>query len=271
MSLLDTFRTLVERNSRPRGDIDRGGHQRVRLDPAPEVIYAIGDVHGCYGLLAALQSRIDADARQFGSAATIVLGDVIDRGPATAGVIDLLLSSRPAQHPRHVLLGNHEALFEQFLARPSARSDWLGFGGAETLASYGIPITGLERLSAAHLRQLVESHIPVEHRQFIAGLPLTIETSSHFFAHAGIRPGVDLGRQAARDLLWFRDLVDEPFDSAEKTVVHGHTTVEMPVILENRIAIDTGAYLTGRLTAVRIVPGRAPVIITQSEGEPSAR
>jgi serine/threonine protein phosphatase 1 len=235
--------------------------RRLHLEDAPEAIYAIGDVHGCAGLLRRLQAVIDADAVNYRSAATILLGDVIDRGPASAQVLDELVDGkRPQHHPRFCLAGNHEALMLDFVRRPTRHAPWLTFGGVETLASYGIPLGNLNRAGAG-LAQLVESHIPREHLDFLAGLPVMITTEATAFVHAGVRPGVNLEQQSDTDLLWYRDDFAGDYSGFDKCIVHGHTPLRYPLVTEARIAVDTGAYLSGRLSAVRLTADGAPKLL----------
>jgi serine/threonine protein phosphatase 1 len=214
--------------------------------PAGRRIYAIGDVHGCADRLAAMHALIAADLRDRPVArATVVhLGDLIDRGPDSAGVIALLLapwSATPA--PRVVsLMGNHEDMMLAALAsadRPTMEQ-WMVNGGAESLRSWGVS----HRTPPSDLW----GAIPPVHLGCLRGLSLMHRAGGYVFVHAGLRPGVALERQARHDLLWIR----EPFLSHEAplpaVVVHGHTPVEAPVIRANRLGIDTGAVIGGRLT-----------------------
>ncbi|HEY0919571.1 metallophosphoesterase family protein [Devosia sp.] len=241
-----------------------------QFDGAPAAIYAVGDVHGCYTLLAELEERILADARQYaGEKWIIMLGDYVDRGPMSPRVLDHL--RQPPADPaigRICLAGNHEAAMLEFLAAPSPGSPWLQFGGTETLVAYGIDPRQLERrLSRRELGQLVASHVPDEHREFLAGLPVLVETPGQIFVHAGLRPGVPLAAQKESDLTWIRDDFTETYESFGKTVVHGHTPRSEPLVTPSRVALDTGAYLTGRLTAAVFCPGE-PIRLIGVEARP---
>ncbi len=234
------------------------------FDHAPTAIYAVGDVHGCYALLAELEERILADAhRHAGEKWIIMLGDYVDRGPMSPRVLDHLRQPpADAQVQRICLAGNHEAAMLEFLAAPDPASPWLQFGGTETLVAYGIDPRLLERrISRRELGQLVASHVPDEHREFLAGLPVLVETPGQIFVHAGLRPGVPVRAQTEWDLTWIRDDFTETYESFGKTVVHGHTPRAEPLVTPGRVALDTGAYLTGRLTAGVFRPGEPTRLI----------
>jgi serine/threonine protein phosphatase 1 len=234
---------------------------RFRLEE-PQVVYAIGDIHGCLAQLQELEAQIADDCRGFDSVATILLGDLIDRGPSSAQVIDYLLTtSPPGNHARYCLAGNHEMLMSEFIGRPFAQSSWLDFGGIETLASYGVYPDAIHDRSSKEIRAKLDSYIPSEHLSFLDGLPVAIETDSYIFVHAGMQPHLELAQQADADLMWYRDDFVEDYQDVGKVVVHGHTPLEIPLIGSNRIGIDTGAYLTGRLSAVRLERGTSPRVL----------
>lgn len=227
-----------------------------------ETIYAVGDVHGEARLLGLLTDMIEADASAFpGRKILIFLGDYLDRGPQTAQVVDTLIRRRPAGFEVFHLFGNHEQMFLDFLSAPHPGHNWLRHGGIETLASYGIS-TDLRRTGKAALSALLASHIPDEHVTFLKALPDIIVCKDMIFVHAGIRPDVPLGRQARQDVLWIRDgFLDQELDST-RTVVHGHTPSASPVVAPGRIGIDTGAYASGQLTAVRLRGGETPQFLS---------
>lgn len=227
--------------------------------PAGRTVYAIGDVHGRLDLLDALLAAIAADVGDGGGAAhrvsVVFLGDVIDRGPDSRGVIDRLMSGPPAGPLARAewvcLMGNHEAVLLDFLADVSAGPGWCAYGGLDTVRSYldYDPPAGWQA-DMGEVRSLLLRHMPHGHRRFLAGLPLTHRIGDYLFVHAGVRPGVDLERQSPEDLLWIRH---EFLDDARwhgKVVVHGHTPAAMPQVRPNRIGIDTRAYASGRLTAL---------------------
>ena len=230
----------------PRTDARRGDAPPPAA-PAGSRIYAIGDVHGRLDLLTRLHTLIAADAAEASARRRVVvyLGDYIDRGPDSRGVIELLLR-QPLPGFEHVhILGNHEDYLLQFLERAEVGPHWCAYGGFETLASYGVRAADFEGA-----RRAFAAAIPPAHVAFLRNLKLTHSEGGYLFVHAGIRPGVALADQQADDLLWIRDEFLDSTDDFGVCVVHGHTIVETPDQRANRIAIDTGAFFTGRLTAL---------------------
>jgi serine/threonine protein phosphatase 1 len=211
--------------------------------PRGRRVYAIGDVHGCKPQLAALHAAIVADlaARPSDAALLIHLGDYIDLGPDSAGVIELLAASPTPAVTTVNLLGDHERMLLQALdGDRAAATDWLWSGGRDALASWGI---------AADLpRETWQAALPPAHVTFLRGLKWSHREGDYLFVHAGIRPGVPLARQTRDDLLTIR----QPFLWTEQdlgvVVVHGHSTSPGPVVASNRIGLDTGAGNGGRLT-----------------------
>lgn len=232
--------------------------------------YAIGDIHGHRALLEAAHALIAADRAATGDAAAPVvhLGDLVDRGPDSRGVIEYLRRGIAAGEPWIVLKGNHDALFLDFLADPRAhppalRRDlaWLHprLGGAETLAAYGVRSPADRPLSAVWAD--AHSAVPAAHRAFLAGLPLMHRRGEIVFVHAGIRPGVPLEAQAGDDLMWIRDaFLEDPRDHGF-LVVHGHTVTDRPEHRGNRVNLDTGAAYGGPLTAA-VFEGRDAFLLT---------
>ncbi len=214
-------------------------------------VYAIGDIHGRLDLLERAIAAIQRDVDEAGTGAlTITLGDYVDLGPASRGVIDLL-AGNPFPTPYVALKGNHEAVFEGFLTAAEGGDQWRKFGGLETLHSYGVPVADVmlgrnfdvaaERLRAA---------LPEAHRAFLASLKTSYAHGGYFFCHAGVRPGVPLTQQNDHDLTWIRDEFLSSTADFGKIVVHGHTPVDRPDVRPNRINIDTGAFITGQLTCI---------------------
>jgi diadenosine tetraphosphatase ApaH/serine/threonine PP2A family protein phosphatase len=224
---------------------------------APKHIYAIGDIHGRLDLLERAITAIRRDVEQYGPAAlTVTLGDYIDRGPQSRGVLDRLIEN-PFPTSYVALKGNHEALLEDFLADPATGPHWRQQGGVETLQSYGIHLRGLMPADFAEARNQLRAALPASHLNFLRSLKTSLSRGKYFFCHAGVRPGVPLERQSEDDLLWIRDEFLNRHTDFGKIVVHGHTPVPEPEVLPNRIGIDTGAFATGRLTCV-VLSGGAP-------------
>ncbi|MBS0562363.1 MAG: metallophosphoesterase [Proteobacteria bacterium] len=212
--------------------------------PAGMRVYAIGDIHGCDRELAALHAAIEADLarRPVRAAAVVHLGDYFDHGPDSAAVLARLVGLSAIAGARVVnLLGDHEKMMLDALAGDrAAATDWLHSGGAAALASFGLAQDAPRETWAAAL--------PAALPGFLRSLAPSHRAGGYVFAHAGVRPGVPLDRQAADDLTGIR----QPFLSAEQdfgaVVVHGHTPVSVPAVRPNRIALDTGAGLGGKLT-----------------------
>lgn len=217
--------------------------------------YVIGDVHGCLDLLEQLLSRIEKEIREQPKPKTsiVFLGDLIDRGPASAQVVERLRTYSPQGASTHFVMGNHEEVMLRVLSgEPSLLASWLRFGGAETLRSYGVEPRELAGMSSEDLVAHLQKAIPDEHVEFLDSFADSISFGGYLFVHAGIRPGIDLSEQAQSDLRWIRepfldDLTDHGF-----VVVHGHTITNSVEVAPNRIGIDTGAFCTGRLTALAI-------------------
>jgi serine/threonine protein phosphatase 1 len=236
---------------------------RLTAPEWPAAIYAIGDVHGCLAELKRLEQLIYADAAApAGDKWIVMLGDYVDRGPDSAGVLDHLLSPVPPGYRRICLAGNHETMLLAFLEAPLAGSDWLRFGGIQTLQSYAVDEQSgyFDAPTLEQRRQILESHVPRRHVEFMRGLPLYLRVGNTVFVHAGLRHGVPLEQQSERDLLWLRPGDDAPFE-AGTVVVHGHTPTATPTLSPWRIGIDTGAAMTGILTAVRLTAQGEPVIL----------
>jgi serine/threonine protein phosphatase 1 len=227
-------------------------------------LYIIGDIHGCSDLLDRIVDEIGRDIKGYGGrdALTITLGDYVDRGPDSRGVLDRL-SRNPFPTRYNALRGNHEALLETFLKRPSVADHWRTLGGLETLNSYGIAVNELMRgRGCEEAARALRTAIPEEHLAFLRSLKNCISIGEYFFCHAGIRPGVPLDRQNINDLLWIRDEFLNSKLAHGKMVIHGHTPNEWPEVKRNRVNIDTGAFATGRLTCLVIDGGRGRFLFT---------
>ncbi len=215
-----------------------------------ERLYAIGDIHGRLDLLERAIVAIERDVAEHGGAAlTVTLGDYVDRGPASRGVLERL-ASHPFPTPYVALKGNHEVMLEAFIADPSLGPQWKEFGGLETLHSYGISagrfLMGRNyTAAAAALREAIAPHTG-----FLRSLKTSFAHGKYFMCHAGVRPGVPLDRQDDEDLMWIRNEFLTSVADFGKVIVHGHTPVERPEVKANRINIDTAAYATGQLTCI---------------------
>ena len=229
-----------------------------RPGPKPRIpnghrIYAIGDIHGRDDLLGDLLARIEEDSHARGTARLVLvfLGDLIDRGPSSAAVVERLRTYRPPEARLVFLSGNHEEVLLRILdGEARLIPDWLKFGGAECSASYGVDPDRLRRMAPRRAVDMVRSAIPPAHISFLRDFDDTFRAGDYLFVHAGIRPGVPIEDQLQGDLRWIR----EPFlsDRADHgfIVVHGHTIRAKVEEFHNRIGIDTGAYRTGILTAL---------------------
>lgn len=225
--------------------------------PAGRRIYAIGDIHGRCDLVEQLLAMIDADDRRRGTARTelIFLGDLVDRGPDSRGVVERLITLR-AERPVRFLMGNHEEVFLRAVAGDQRALRFLiRIGGRETLFSYGISEREYRELDYDELVALVQEKVPAAHVEFLAAFEKWIEVGDYLFVHAGLRPGIALAEQALSDLYWIRDDFLRHRDSFGKMVVHGHSITETIDERTNRIGIDTGAYATGRLAAIGLEGG----------------
>lgn len=235
------------------------------LDPVDGPVYAVGDVHGCLSLYREIEAQILRDADKFAGPPTIVLlGDIVDRGPQSAALIDHLLESLPGAARRLCLMGNHEAMMLDYLASPTGKADWLHMGGHETLASYGVSpdIATLERMSERKLLQTLAAHLPEHHVRFLQSLLPGLQVGSYLLAHAGADAAAPLTAQPRQALLWGDAGRGAP---GGLTLVHGHFVTTRPERRSNSIGIDTGAYATGRLTVLRLVQGLSPAVLTTKE------
>jgi serine/threonine protein phosphatase 1 len=231
-------------------------------------VYAIGDVHGCDAQLAALLDHIAADsARRPRAHVTLVyLGDYVDRGPDSAAVLRMVATTPRWAAEVVALEGNHEQLLAGFLHDPATIRVWGGVGGYETLASFGVDVADARTPARYRAARAAFAAALVPYGALLAGLRAHHTIGDYYFCHAGVRPGVPLDQQVFRDLLWIRDeFLTSPLDHG-KLIVHGHTAVDRPEALANRINVDTGAYASGRLTAVAIEPGDLRFLTVDATG-----
>lgn len=213
--------------------------------PSGQRVYAIGDVHGCLDRLATMHELITEDlkTRPIPAPVLVHLGDYVDRGPDSAGVVARLAEgSALPKMPMVNLMGNHEQMMLAALAtgETEATELWLANGGGDSLLSWGVPRSAQPKEWPGYM--------PKWHLIFLRDLAVRHQVGGYLFVHAGVRPGVPLERQTRHDLIWIR----EPFLSSNEpfglVVVHGHTPRQEPVIRQNRIGIDTGAVMGGMLT-----------------------
>ena len=219
--------------------------------PAGSRVYAVGDVHGCLDLLDALSRAIEEDDAARGQADTtiILLGDLVDRGPDSAGVLAFVRAWAKRRRVR-ILMGNHEEMFLDSFEKTEVLRAFLRFGGKETLLSYPIDPATYAAADIEETQALMRAAVPQADLDFIRGFEDSIAIGDYLFVHAGIMPGLPLEAQKKADLRWIR----QPFlDHAQPfgpVVIHGHTIYDRAEVRSNRIGIDTGAYQSGRMTAL---------------------
>jgi diadenosine tetraphosphatase ApaH/serine/threonine PP2A family protein phosphatase len=227
--------------------------------PEGELLYAVGDIHGRLDLLDAMLGRSEVDASKSHAVRRILvfLGDYVDRGPDSKGVIDRLIDGLPDGFETRFLKGNHEAILLNFLDDAWSLDNWLLNGGDATMRSYGVDTDRLARSRAAakEWREALREALPDAHLRFLRDLQLSVSFGDYLFVHAGVKPGVALEAQSEADLIWIRGPFLEHAEPFGKIVVHGHTPGKVPVMRSNRIGIDTGAVFTGTLTALRLERG----------------
>jgi len=217
--------------------------------------YVVGDIHGRLDLLDELLEKIHADLerRPVEKAVLVFVGDLIDRGPSSAQVVERLRTYRhPGVRPIFIL-GNHEEVLLRILGGDAELiTKWRWFGGTQCLESYGVDVARLASLDGAAALAEVQAAIPSTHIEFLKSFIDSCRFGDYLFVHAGIRPGVELGAQLQSDMRWIRE--EFLFDDSDHgfVVVHGHTITEEVEEQPNRIGIDTGAYRSGVLTALAI-------------------
>ena len=232
--------------------------------PAELRIYAIGDIHGRLDLLNELLARISSDIalRPTARPLYVFLGDYIDRGSASRETIDRLIEHGNT-HESVFLKGNHELIAIKCLSDRGLFDQWLRFGGLETLVSYGVPAETLANgKQIAELQSAFHGALPQAHFRFFRDLKNSFECGDFFFAHAGVKPNVELSRQKENDLLWIRGEFLTSTDDFGKIIVHGHTPTHEIEVASNRINIDTGAFATGRLSCLVLEGEELSVIDT---------
>ena len=228
--------------------------------------YAVGDIHGRYDLLKEVLAKISADAgaRAQGRRPVLIFcGDYVDRGPDSAKVLEALVwLRRRSAFDLHLLKGNHDQMVLEFLDEPERVAEWLRTDGVPTLRSYGVdPPREEGEADLVRARDALLDAMPASHLLLLRSLKLMVSVGDYAFVHAGVRPGTALQAQTEDDLLWIKDDFLEDMGPFPKVIVHGHSwTDDKPRILSHRVGIDTGAYRTGVLTAVRLEDRKVGVI-----------
>lgn len=242
------------------------GHAKRLLGSPGKRLYAIGDVHGCHAELVKLLAVIQDDNARRKALPTflVFLGDLIDRGPASRDVIALARRGLPHFAGAHIIRGNHEEMMVRSLSgERELIPDWLRHGGNACAISYGIDPSILHDTDLDRLEHTLLSHISKADIEFLASSVDQVRFGDYLLVHAGIRPGVPLARQSGRDLRWIRAEFLSSEAAHEAFIIHGHTITETPDIRPNRIGLDTGAYRTGRLTALRIEGDEREILAVQ--------
>lgn len=241
-----------------------GEHQKVEL-PTGHCVFAVGDVHGRLDLLIKLIDiiKIDIALREPNQATLVFLGDYIDRGEDSSGVIDYLINLSIPGAECVFLMGNHEKYMIDLMAVGGQTEAWFQNGGLATLKSYGVGHTdGEGPLDGQRLGQALKTALPKPHTEFLCTLKTSWQLDGVFFAHAGVNPDRSIKDQTAEDLMWIRD----KFLSSEKDhgplIVHGHTPRFAPEVMPNRINVDTGAWQSDCLTAVALEKGSCRFLST---------
>ena len=233
--------------------------------PAGERVYAVGDIHGRSDLFEVLIAAIERDDAERGAARTtvVLLGDLVDRGPDSAGVIRLAQGWAARRNVR-LIAGNHEEMFLASFTDRETLKHFLKYGGRETVLSFPIDRAHWNAADLVEAQRLMQAHIPASDRAYLGAAEDMIRIGDYLFVHAGIEPGVPFEEQRTGELRWIR----EPFlghrGDHGAVVVHGHTITDEPVFRPNRIGIDTGAYASGRLTALAL-EGTARWLIAAAE------
>jgi serine/threonine protein phosphatase 1 len=265
LSILEAVASLYRVTGRALGGGGKGGDQltkpvpvqgRPALVPPGRRVYAVGDIHGRADLLTRLLQDLHEDILKgefTGRPILVFLGDYVDRGFQSRDVIDVLLGDQLSPFETYFLKGNHEAAMLQFLGNPGIGPRWAEFGGAETLVSYGVrpPRTRTSREEWERASEELHAALPASHLHFLSNLDLSVRIGDYVFVHAGVRPGVPLEQQTEYDLLWIREDFLTDRRQLGAIIVHGHTPAAKPYRDGRRVGLDTGAYLSGRLTAAR--------------------
>jgi len=231
-------------------------------------VYAIGDIHGRADLFEVLMGMIDSDiaARDKKDNIIILLGDLIDRGVQSRAVVERAMAL--AESPRDVrfLKGNHEEVFLRALTGdPQAVRFLVRIGGRSTIESYGIAGEDYEALDFEELAGRLAGCVPQAHADFLDSFEDMIEIGDYAFVHAGVRPDVPLAEQTASDMRWIRAEFLDHRGAFDRVIVHGHTITDHIENFPHRIGLDTGAYASGRLSAIALEGADRWTLQTQAE------
>ena len=270
--------TLAERDTQ-REDAAKPVEPLTRVSRAPDgqCIYAIGDIHGRFDLLEQLIEQIEADVVNLPDdtvVSIVFLGDYIDRGLRSREVIDYFLSDRLDKFHTVYLMGYHEEALLRFLHDASFGAQWARYGGGETLFSYGFQPPNKRGTLNSHdematatdawtmLWNEFRAKLPKEHLEFYQSLATYYEAGDYLFVHAGLRPGIELEQQTVRDMLWIREEFLDDDEHFPHVIVHGHTPQEEIQRDNRRIGLDTGAFLSGRLSAAKLFEDQVDFLTT---------
>lgn len=231
--------------------------RRRQASTGTQLTYAVGDIHGRRDLFERLLERIYEDAATLWMASRprlVLVGDYIDRGPDSRGVLDLISDLRDRREfVVDCIMGNHEEAMLAFLADENMGPSWMHFGGLATLASYGVEAPRSTDPSAwLDARDALDDALPAPHFRLLHSLKYMVQIGDYAFVHAGVRPGVPFNEQDPRDTRWIRGPFLEHAGPFEKVVVHGHTPITTAQVTRHRINVDTGAYMSDLLSAVRL-------------------
>jgi serine/threonine protein phosphatase 1 len=239
--------------------------------PESLVVYAVGDMHGRADLADLLLGVVETEADDGAASVVLIgLGDYVDRGPQTRELVDKLVTLRAhGKIESHFLLGNHEQIMLAFLSDPKAGPAWCEFGGRETLMSYGVtpPEDPMDAAAWEQASQAFNAALPETHRAFFNSLSLSHEVGDYVFVHAGFRPGVPLEAQTEEDMLWIRRPFLNDRRPFSKVVVHGHSPTLMAHIDDRRIGLDTRAYATHVLSALRLEASSRALVQTFAKSD----
>jgi serine/threonine protein phosphatase 1 len=241
---------------------EAGVHLVDAIGPDGLRIYAVGDIHGRLDLLTKMHEAITTHLAEqaVGDWRIVHLGDYVDRGPDSRGVVDFLIAAQTRDTRIVSLAGNHDVGFLDFLREPDPNGLFANNGGRETAFSYGVTLDFADPVSFPTRYAAFRQAVPQTHRSFIESLRFSIAFGDFFFCHAGIQPGIPLESQEPRDLLWIREKFLHYEGLHPKIIVHGHTPSVEPEVRANRVNIDTGAFRTAVLTAL-VVEGKDKQIL----------